>query len=108
MAAWNIGLQSASGFLLQMALPTNKSTRKAFLSLKANVQSLTIFYKIIKTTLWMVPLCHWFKSVTGSNKLLVPVGHWFQNVTGCKSLLDSIIHGFQDVTGFSILWVRLS
>jgi len=108
MAIWNIGWQSASGFLLQMALPTNRSTRKAFLFLKANVHCLKITYKTVKTTVCLVPLCYCFKSVTASNKLLVPVGQWFQNITGCKSLLDSVLHWFKDVTGSNILWVRLS
>jgi hypothetical protein len=80
-AVWNFGWESASEFLLQMALPTNRSTRKAFLSLKANVNLLKIVYKIIKTTGCLFPVCYQFKSVTGSNNLLVPVGHWFQNIT---------------------------
>jgi hypothetical protein len=107
-AVWNIGWQNARKFLLQMALPTNRSTRKAFLSLKANVHWLKITYKIVKTTLCLVPVCYWFKSMTGSNKLLVPGGSWFQNITGRKSLLDSILDWFQDVTGSNVLRVRVS
>ena len=75
-----------------MALPTNRITRNAFLSLKANVNCLTITYKIIKTAVCLVPVGQWFRSVTGSNKLLVPVGHRFHNITGYKSLLDSVLH----------------
>jgi hypothetical protein len=108
MAIWNIGWQSASGFLLQLALPTNRSIRRVFLSLKANVNSLKMTYKIVKTTVCLVPVCYCFKSVNGSNKLLVPVGQWFQNITGYKCLLDSVLYWFQDVTGSNILWVRLS
>jgi hypothetical protein len=87
-AEWKIGWQSASGFLLQLALPINRSTRKPFLSLKNNVHLLKIAYKIINTNVCLFPVCYWFRSVTGSNKLLVPVGLWLQNVTGRKSLLD--------------------